>query len=65
MKEQKWLQDIIETSLVEDGFDGLCNPMLECGCFIGDLAPCDSPDLTGCCGGKRKATDDGDVCVVW
>lgn len=65
MEKQSWALDLIETALVENGYDGLCNPMIECGCFIGDLAPCESLDLGGCCGGKRKTTENGDICVAW
>lgn len=65
MEKQSWLVELIESALIENDYDGLCNPMIECGCFIGDLAPCDSPDLNGCCGGKRKKRPDGDVCEAW
>lgn len=26
--------------LTAHGFDGICDPVGECGCFIGDLYPC-------------------------
>jgi len=64
MVRQDWLLDIVESSLNKMGYDGLCNPDLECGCFIGDLAPCDSPDFNHCCGGNRIQTSGGDVCAV-
>lgn len=61
---QEWLYDIVEESLKQKGFDGLCNPELECGCFIGDLAPCDNPNFKQCKGGIRETTPDGDICVL-
>lgn len=39
--------EIITKYLKENGFDGLCNEYLECGCAIGDLSPCD--DYMGEC----------------
>ena len=32
---------IIAEYLKAHGYDGLCNPDQECGCGLGDLAPCD------------------------
>ncbi len=64
MKRQEWLLDIVEESLIKKGYDGLCNVGLECGCFIGDLAPCSSPDFNCCCGGVRKSTPEGDICSL-
>lgn len=32
--------EIISGFLKMNGYDGLCNPDRECGCEIGDLAPC-------------------------
>ncbi len=62
MKEA--LITIIEDSLKGKGYDGLCNPILECGCFIGDLCPCDNASLTMCLGGVRESSDEGDTCVL-
>lgn len=32
--------EIVREYLKENGYDGLCNPELECGCGLDDLAPC-------------------------
>ncbi len=32
--------EIVRKYLEENGYDGLCNPELECGCGLSDLAPC-------------------------
>lgn len=32
--------DMVAEKLTEDGFDGLVNDNGECGCELGDLAPC-------------------------
>ena len=37
------LRELTEEWLKEHGFDGLCNPDLECGCKLGDLMPCTDP----------------------
>ena len=34
------VKDIVEQYLKANGYDGLYNPVGECGCEIGDLAPC-------------------------
>lgn len=31
---------IVSEYLKTNGFDGLVQPMAECGCLVGDLAPC-------------------------
>ncbi len=41
------VQDIIIKFLDENGFDGLCNGDIECGCHKSDIAPCGS-DCMGC-----------------
>lgn len=32
--------EIVADYLRAHGHDGLCNPEIECGCGLGDLAPC-------------------------
>lgn len=44
----KWLK--------ADGYDGLCNPGLECGCTTDDLMPCGEP---GCDCEPAYAAKDG------
>lgn len=36
----KTVRDIVIDYLKENGYDGLYNPDVECGCFINDLVPC-------------------------
>ena len=53
------IEFILKTWLKANGYDGLCNPGLECGCYIGDLAPCGEPDAYDCVAGhKEKAPKD-------
>ncbi len=40
------LREIIKKYLDDNGFDGLCGD--ECGCQIGELFPCEVPDVDGC-----------------
>jgi hypothetical protein len=35
-------REIIEKYLKDNGYDGLCNSDVECGCDLDELAPCDS-----------------------
>lgn len=46
------LQELVERGLKEMGADGLLNDDYECGCEIGDLAPCESPCFTDCKPGR-------------
>lgn len=34
------VKEIIEKYCKENGFDGLCNAEIECGCSISDFFPC-------------------------
>lgn len=46
----KNVKEILEEYLKANGFDGLAGD--ECGCFIGDLVPCDN-DPSGCVPGHK------------
>lgn len=39
--------DIIKQHLIDNGFDGLCNPGIECGCDLDDFQPC-GEDFSQC-----------------
>ena len=51
---------ICESWLKDNGYDGLCNPGMECGCRIGDLMPCESPDIRECVAAHKELQKDGD-----
>lgn len=44
---------ITRVFLKENGYDGLCNPDLECGCFKEDLFPCGFAGVESCRPGYR------------
>ena len=46
--------------LTENGYDGLCDPTIKCGCSVIDLMPCDSPGLNTCVPAHKEMQDDGD-----
>ena len=46
--------------LKENGFDGLCDPEMECGCSVLDLMPCSTPGLNTCVPAHKELQDDGD-----
>jgi len=48
--------EIVEEYLIKFNFDGLFNSDLECGCFLGDLCPCES-DFCQCEPGVTKVID--------
>ena len=50
---------IIEDHLRENGFDGLYHAS-DCGCALGELAPCDSNPLE-CTPGYKKLTPGGEA----
>lgn len=52
------VKKIIEDFLKENGFDGLC--AFECGCRIGDLAPCGGCNILDCAPGFLVVNDNGD-----
>jgi len=60
------IREIITEHLKANGFDGLCNPYGDCGCLLGDLMPCDEPDVDECQPGyKGPPTPDGGTWAVY
>ena len=51
--------EIVSAHLIAQGFDGLVSPDTECGCLLGDLAPC-CGDVGQCEPGYRGADPGGD-----
>ena len=39
------VKDFLDNCLKRDGFEGLYNAEMECGCVVGDLEPCGNVDL--------------------
>ena len=46
--------------LTANGYDGLCDLDIECGCSVIDLMPCDSPGLNTCVPAHKELQDNGD-----
>jgi hypothetical protein len=42
------VREFLAKKLKEEGFDGLVNPDVECGCSIDDIAPCGCVNLDEC-----------------
>jgi len=54
-------REIIAKWLKENGYDGLCNEFMGCGCDVEDLGPCDDFGAGDCEPAyKRKATPEDD-----
>ena len=49
------VRDIVRNWLERNGFDGLLNRELECGCSLSDLEPCDGIEMD--CEPGYKSTD--------
>lgn len=48
-----------------NGYTSLVNPWLPCGCFIDDIAPCETIDIDDCALGYTKDCDsDCKECLV-
>ena len=59
----KTVIEIIKKNLIENGFDGLYNEDLECGCEIDDLEPCDSLQSNCKAGYKHPGDDEYDFYI--
>lgn len=53
MESDVAIEDIIKNWLKENGYDGLCNCELECGCLLTDFMPCDYPNFKMCLAGYK------------
>jgi len=42
------IEEILKAWLKENGYDGLCNPVDECGCGLDDFMPCGDPNISDC-----------------
>ena len=51
--------EIIKSYLIENKFDGLYNPDIECGCSLDELFICDNC-FNGCIPGIKKEDPDGE-----
>jgi hypothetical protein len=54
--------EMVEAYLKAGNFDGLANDTYECGCFIGNLAPCGGIG-EDCVAGRKAVIDDEVVCT--
>lgn len=52
------LKDFIEKAIKDAGYEGLYNADIECACVLGDLMPCDEPNVDECCLGYRADCTD-------
>lgn len=53
MSEDISVESILKKSLLEMEAEGLCNAEAECGCAIGELAPCGYLNLSGCVAARK------------
>jgi hypothetical protein len=53
------IHEIVREYLEREGYDGLANPDLECGCFLDDLFPCggDLCSVNECEAGHKVPND--------
>jgi len=56
------LREIIENHLKDNEYDGLCGD--ECGCEIGELFPCEDPDMDVCKPGYKTVCPGEDKCPI-
>lgn len=55
--------EIIKQYLIDNGFDGLYNEDLECGCELADLEPCDSLQSNCKAGYKHPGNEGNDFYI--
>ena len=55
--------NIVTDYLKTHGYDGVCHPESECGCFLDDLVPC-GDNCMDCKPGYRAMIDGIEVCVA-
>ena len=48
------IHDMLRDWLTQHGYTGLCNPDLECGCILRNLAPCGTPGARDCVAGYAR-----------
>ena len=54
------VKEIIKKYLEENGYDGLCNMFMECGCYLDDLIPCSEIDADECEAGHKVKDESGE-----
>lgn len=52
----KTVKEIVKKWLIDNKYDGLCDPDYECGCEVNDLMPCDMPNVD-CMAGVKGVAD--------
>ena len=55
------VKDIVEAFLANEGYDGLCNPDVSCGCGLEDLVPCGEISMD-CRAAYRRKLPCGEDC---
>lgn len=53
MRPNPSMFEIIKDWLWVNGYDGLCSPEQDCGCFLKDLMPCGCPHEEDCVAGYK------------
>jgi hypothetical protein len=56
------VKEIVLAYLKEHGYDGLCNPAIECGCGVDDFAPCWDEFMPDCQLARKKVATAEDTC---
>jgi len=59
-KAQIPVKEIVRQYIIKHGYDGLYSDLLECGCSLDDLMPCDCNPYE-CCPGYKVRDPSGEV----